>query len=178
MIDVRGISKTFHRGAPNEVTALRGVSLRLEAGEWATVVGSNGAGKSTLLNVLAGEEMPDKGTVIIDGRDVTRMPEHKRAHLVGRVFQNPGDGTAAWMRVEENLCLALLRGRRHGLRTGVSDVRRRLIAEKYAPYIDAVYAGDAEVKVSTAVTYEDGRQRTVRSRVRIEDAEREVPAHV
>ena len=104
MIEARGLRKWFHRGTPNEVAALRGISLRIEAGECVSIVGSNGAGKSTLLNVLAGVFPPDAGTILMDGEDVTRQPEWVRARLVGRVFQNPLDGTAGSMTVEENLC--------------------------------------------------------------------------
>lgn len=125
MIELRGIRKWFNRGTPNEVAALRGINLRLEAGEWVTVVGSNGAGKSTLLNVLAGVVEPDEGTIVVDGKDVTRQAEWERARLIGRVFQNPMDGTAASMTVEENLSLALARGRRHTLRRGVTADRKR-----------------------------------------------------
>ena len=124
MLEVRSVHKRFLAGTVNEVVALRDLSLRLAAGEWVTVVGSNGAGKSTLLNVLAGVVRPDAGQVILDGRDVTGQAEHERANLVGRVFQNPLDGTAASMTVEENLALAALRGKRHGLRTGVTDTLR------------------------------------------------------
>ena len=132
MIEARGLSVAFNRGTPNEVVALRGLSLKLGAGEWATVVGSNGAGKSTLLNVLAGVLVPDEGEILIDGRNVTRQAEHDRAVLIGRVFQNPLDGTASSMTVEENLSLALLRGRRHGLRPGVTEERRRLFLDDLA----------------------------------------------
>jgi putative ABC transport system ATP-binding protein len=125
MIEARGIDKSFNRGTPHEVVALRGLSLQLEPAEWVTVVGSNGAGKSTLLNVLAGVFPPDAGHITVDGRDITNQAEHERASLVGRVFQNPLDGTAASMSVEENLALAVLRGRRHGLRAGVTGVLRQ-----------------------------------------------------
>ncbi len=123
-LEARGIRKAFHRGTPNEVLALRGVSFGLQPGEWATVVGSNGAGKSTLLNVLAGVYSPDEGAILVDGRDVTRQTEFERATLIGRVFQNPLDGTAGSMTVEENLSLALLRGQRHGIGQGVTRSRR------------------------------------------------------
>jgi putative ABC transport system ATP-binding protein len=115
------ISVTFHAGTVNEVRALRNLSLTLYEGELVTVVGSNGAGKSTLLNTLAGVVLPERGRVFIADRDVTGMVEHERARYVGRVFQNPLDGTAAGMSVEENLALAARRGRRRGLRQGVME---------------------------------------------------------
>ena len=125
MIELSGVAVTFNRGTVNAVRALRGIDLRLEDGEFMTVVGSNGAGKSTLLNAIAGVILPDSGSVSIAGRDVTREPEHRRAALVGRVFQNPLDGTAAAMSVEENLALASRRGQPRGLGRGVGEERRR-----------------------------------------------------
>jgi putative ABC transport system ATP-binding protein len=121
MIRLDEISVTFHAGTVNEVRALRNLSLTLHEGELVTVVGSNGAGKSTLLNTLAGVVLPDRGRVFIADQDVTGMVEHERARYVGRVFQNPLDGTAAGMSVEENLALAARRGRRRGLRQGVLE---------------------------------------------------------
>jgi putative ABC transport system ATP-binding protein len=124
MIRLDDVAVTFHAGSVNEVRALRGVSLTLHAGELVTVVGSNGAGKSTLLNALAGVVLPERGKVFIADHDVTRMVEHRRAQFVGRVFQNPLDGTAAGMTVEENLSLASRRGRRRGLRQAVDERAR------------------------------------------------------
>lgn len=121
MIQLDHIAVTFHAGTVNEVRALRDISLTLHDGELVTVVGSNGAGKSTLLNTLAGVVLPDQGRVVIADQDVTRMVEHQRARYVGRVFQNPLDGTAAGMTVEENLALAARRGRRRGLRQAVGE---------------------------------------------------------
>jgi len=133
VIELRGISVTFNPGTVNAVRALREIDLRLDEGELVTVVGSNGAGKSTLLNVVAGVRLPDAGRVSIAGRDVTREPEHRRAALVGRVFQNPLDGTAATMRVEENLAVALRRGQRRGFARGVGEDRRRLFRAALEP---------------------------------------------
>jgi putative ABC transport system ATP-binding protein len=124
MIRLDDVAVTFHAGSVNEVRALRGVSLTLHEGELVTVVGSNGAGKSTLLNALAGVVLPERGKVFIADHDVTRMVEHRRAQFVGRVFQNPLDGTAAGMTVEENLSLASRRGRRRGLRQAVDERAR------------------------------------------------------
>lgn len=133
MIRVENVVVTFNAGTVNEVRALRGISLTLAEGELVTVVGSNGAGKSTLLNTLAGVILPEQGRVVIDGLDVTRMVEHRRAPLVGRVFQNPLDGTAAGMTVEENLALASRRGKARALRQAVGEQERRQFRELLAP---------------------------------------------
>lgn len=132
MIEVRALRKAFNRGTPNEVLALRDITFRLAPGEWATVVGSNGAGKSSLLNVLAGVYPPDAGSILVSGVDVTHQAEWERARLIGRVFQNPLDGTAASMTVEENLSLALLRAQRRGLRPGVKERDRRTFRAQLA----------------------------------------------
>ena len=129
MIRLENVVVTFNAGTVNEVRALRGISLTLNDGELVTVVGSNGAGKSTLLNTLAGVVMPEQGRVFIAEHDVTRLVEHRRASLVGRVFQNPLDGTAAGMTVEENLALAARRGRRRGLRQAVAEPERQQFRE-------------------------------------------------
>src|SRR5439155_7546249 len=97
MLEIRGISKTFHAGTPNEVRALQAVSLRLEPGSFAIVVGTNGSGKTSLLNAVAGTFFVDRGTIWIGDHDVSRWPEHRRASLIGRVFQNPFSGTAPTM---------------------------------------------------------------------------------
>ncbi|NLM47115.1 MAG: ATP-binding cassette domain-containing protein, partial [Firmicutes bacterium] len=109
MLAVNRVSKTFNRGTVNEKTALQDVSLHLKEGDFVTLIGGNGAGKSTLLNCIAGVHEVDAGSIIIDGRDVTRLPEHKRAGILGRVFQDPMEGTAANMWLEENMALALRR---------------------------------------------------------------------
>ena len=116
MLIIEKISKTFFPGSVNEKKALQGVSLTLNDGDFATVIGSNGAGKSTLLNAIAGAFQIDQGKIVIDGTDVTRMPEYERAKFIGRVFQDPMKGTAARMMIEENLAMASRRGRRQGLR--------------------------------------------------------------
>jgi putative ABC transport system ATP-binding protein len=124
MIEIRGVHKFFNRGEPHQVHALRGIDLKIGGGEFVTVIGSNGAGKSTLLNLIAGVYAPEQGQVLIGGSDVTRLAEHQRAKLVGRVFQNPLDGTAGSMTLEQNLALALRRGQTLGLGRGVSRARR------------------------------------------------------
>lgn len=115
MLEVQNIRKTFHAGTPNEVRALQGVSLRLEEGSFLIIIGTNGSGKSTLLNAVAGTFLADAGSISLDGRDITRWPEHRRASLVGRVFQNPFSGTAPNMSIAENLALAARRGLPRGL---------------------------------------------------------------
>ena len=120
MLEIQNIYKTFHPGTVNEKAALQGVSLKLEEGDFVTVIGGNGAGKSTTLNAVAGVWPVDSGKILIDGIDVTNLPEHKRAKFVGRVFQDPMTGTAATMQIDENLALAKRRGKRRGLRTNLS----------------------------------------------------------
>ncbi|MBD8062157.1 ABC transporter ATP-binding protein [Oceanitalea stevensii] len=124
MLAIDSVTKTFFPGTPNERVALAGISLRLAPGEFATVIGSNGAGKSTLLNTVAGRISPDSGTITVDGDDVTRLPDHRRAAHVGRVFQDPLAGTAPDMTIEENLAIAYARGKTRGLRLGVTRTKR------------------------------------------------------
>ncbi|MGA3210400.1 MAG: ATP-binding cassette domain-containing protein [Terriglobales bacterium] len=119
MLEVQGVSKTFHAGTPNEVRSLRGVSLELAAGSWVIIIGTNGSGKSTLLNAVAGTFPVDEGSIRLAGHDVTRWPEHARAALIGRVFQNPFSGTSPSLTIQENLSLAARRGRSRGLGWGL-----------------------------------------------------------
>ncbi|MCC8106938.1 MAG: ABC transporter ATP-binding protein [Clostridiales bacterium] len=124
MLDIMNISKTFNPGTINEKTALNGVSLNLEDGDFVTVIGGNGAGKSTLLNAVAGTWLVDEGQIIIDEVNVTKLPEHKRAAYLGRVFQDPMTGTAATMEIQENLALAERRGKSRTLRRGITKQER------------------------------------------------------
>ena len=124
MLELQNIYKTFNPGTINEKRALNGVSLTLKEGDFVTVIGGNGAGKSTLLNAVAGVWPVDRGSILIDGVDVTRLPEHKRAKYIGRVFQDPMTGTAATMQIEENLALAKRRGHRRTLRPGITRAER------------------------------------------------------
>ena len=119
MLEIKNIWKTFNPGTVNEKQALRGLSLTLQDGDFVTVIGGNGAGKSTLLNAIAGTWQVDEGQILIDKIDVTRFPEHKRAAYLGRVFQDPMNGTAATMGIEENLALALRRGDKRTLKQGI-----------------------------------------------------------
>jgi len=118
-------TKIFNKGTQDEKVALDDLSLEVDRGEFVTIIGSNGAGKSTLLNIIAGTHRPDSGRVFIAGEEVTKAPEHAMGAYLARVFQNPTLGTAASMTIEENLCLAQLRGQRRGLRWGVTKARRR-----------------------------------------------------
>jgi putative ABC transport system ATP-binding protein len=133
MLRIRDLHQIFHPGEVNEVHALRGMDLYLPPSQFVTVIGSNGAGKSTLFNVIAGVYGPTKGSIEIDGVDVTGWSEPKRATLIGRVFQDPLSGTAASMTIAQNLTLALLRDRKRRLRPGVDEARRTLFREILAP---------------------------------------------
>ena len=124
MLEVKQIWKTFHAGTVNEKQALRGISLTLNDGDFCTVIGGNGAGKSTLLNAVAGTFPVDAGSISLGGVDVTKLPEHKRAQYIGRVFQDPMLGTAPTMQIEENLALAARRGKSRGLRWGITKTER------------------------------------------------------
>lgn len=115
MLEIENIKKTFHAGTPNEVRALQGVDIRIDDGSFVIVIGTNGSGKSTLLNAVAGSFFVDSGMLRLNGQDVTRWPEHRRAKFIGRVFQNPFMGTAPSMTIAENLALAAKRGRARGL---------------------------------------------------------------
>ena len=126
MLELKNIYKTFNAGTVNEKQALKGINLTLEDGDFVTVIGGNGAGKSTMLNAIAGVWPVDEGQIIIDGKDVTNLPEHKRAAFLGRVFQDPMNGTAATMGIEENLALALRRGQSRTLRAGIKSSEREV----------------------------------------------------
>lgn len=120
MIEIMQLEKTFTQPGGERVPALRGIDLTIPSGQFVTVIGTNGSGKSTLLNAVAGSFLPDAGKILISGVDVTSRPEHKRAGLIGRVFQDPFKGTCPSMTVAENLRMAELRGSRRGLRIGLS----------------------------------------------------------
>lgn len=124
MLEIREVSKIFNPGAVNEKTALSGISLTLNEGDFVTVIGGNGAGKSTMLNMVAGVYPVDEGQILIDGIDVTKLPEYKRAKYLGRVFQDPMTGTAANMQIDENLALAARRGLSRTLRAGITAKER------------------------------------------------------
>ena len=129
-LEIQDVHKVFNRGTINEKVALNGVNLNLNPGDFVTIIGGNGAGKSTTLNAIAGVWPIDSGKIIIDGTDITNLPEHKRAKYLGRVFQDPMTGTAATMDIEENMAIALRRGEKRTLRWGVSREDRELFREK------------------------------------------------
>ena len=124
MLELKNISKTFFPGTVHEKTALDNLNLTLHEGDFVTVIGGNGAGKSTMLNAIAGTFPVDSGTITVDGVNVTKMPDYKRAKFFGRVFQDPMMGTAADMQIEENLALALRRGKPRTLRPGITSKER------------------------------------------------------
>ena len=125
MLQLKNIHKTFNLGTINEKIALDGVNLVLNEGDFVTVIGGNGAGKSTTLNAIAGVWPIDEGSILIDGIDVTGLPEHKRAQYLGRVFQDPMTGTTATMQIDENLALAARRGKRRGLGWGITAEEKK-----------------------------------------------------
>lgn len=133
MLELKNVTKVFNPGTVNEKVALDNVSLTLEDGDFVTVIGGNGAGKSTMLNAISGVWKPDEGQILIDGADVTQMPEYKRARFLGRVFQDPMMGTAAGMGIDENLALASRRGKRRGLGWGITKAEREHYRELLAP---------------------------------------------
>lgn len=154
MLDVKNIYKTFNPGTVNEKTALNGLSLHIDQGEFVTVIGGNGAGKSTLLNAVAGVWTVDAGSITIGGTDVTHLPEYKRAKYIGRVFQDPMMGTAATMQIEENLALAMRRGQRRTLRPGIGKAER----EEYREMLKILDLG-LEDRLTSKVGLLSGGQR-------------------
>lgn len=154
MLEIKNISKTFNAGTINEKTALKNVSLTLNYGDFVTVIGGNGAGKSTLLNAICGTWQVDCGKIIIDGKNVTPMPEHKRAKYLGRVFQDPMMGTAADMEIQENLALAKRRGKIRGLGWGISRKEK----EEYRELLASLGLG-LENRMTSKVGLLSGGQR-------------------
>ena len=130
MLKIENVYKTFNAGTVNEKVALRGLNLELKEGDFVTVIGGNGAGKSTMLNAITGVFGVDEGKILIDGVDVTHLPEYKRAQYIGRVFQDPMMGTAATMQIEENLALAARRGKTRNLRVGITKAEREEYMEQ------------------------------------------------
>ena len=154
MLEIDRISKTFNANTVNQKIALDHLSLTLKDGDFVTVIGGNGAGKSTMLNAVAGVFAVDEGRIHIDGTDVTRLPEHRRAAFIGRVFQDPMMGTAASMGIEENLALALRRGQRRSLRWGITGKER----EMYRDLLAGLGLG-LEQRMTTKVGLLSGGQR-------------------
>ena len=154
MLEISHIAKTFNPGTVTEKTALVDVELHLQPGDFVTVIGGNGAGKSTVLNAVAGVFQVDRGSIHIDGVDVTRLPENKRAKYLGRVFQDPMTGTAATMSIEENLALARRRGQPRTLRWGISNAER----EEYRQALSTLELG-LENRMASKVGLLSGGQR-------------------
>lgn len=132
MISLENISKVFHKGKENELSALKNISLKIDKGEFVTLVGANGSGKTTLLNIIGGAEKPSSGSVRINGEDITRIPEHKRSKWIARVFQNPNNGTAPDLTILDNFRLAALRTRRKSLKIGADKVFKREVISRIA----------------------------------------------
>lgn len=132
MLEITHVSKTFNPGQITEKRALLDINLKIEDGDFITVIGGNGAGKSTLLNLIAGVHTCDTGEIILNGKNLTNMPEYKRAAFLGRVFQDPMMGTAANMQIEENLAMALRRGKTRTLAWGIKSKERKIYRERLA----------------------------------------------
>ena len=154
MLNIDNIVKVFNAGTVNEKVALNGLSLHLDEGDFCTVIGGNGAGKSTMLNAVAGVFQVDQGSILIDDLDVTKLPEHKRAKYIGRVFQDPMTGTAATMQIEENLALAKRRGQKRSLRPGITKAER----EEYKELLKILDLG-LEDRLTSKVGLLSGGQR-------------------
>ena len=154
MLEIQNIHKTFNPGTINEKVALNGVNLNLNPGDFVTIIGGNGAGKSTTLNAIAGAWPVDEGKIIIDGVDITKLSEHKRALYLGRVFQDPMTGTAATMSIEENMAIAARRGERRGLGWGITKKER----ERYKEALKELDLG-LEDRLSSKVGLLSGGQR-------------------
>lgn len=154
MLEMKNVTKVFNRGTVNEKTALNDVSLTIREGDFVTMIGGNGAGKSTLLNCVAGVFLPDEGSILIDQTDVSRLSEYKRAKYLGRVFQDPMMGTASDMTIEENLALAMRRGKRRTLRWGVTGKER----EEYRAILSQLDLG-LETRMTAKVGLLSGGQR-------------------
>ena len=130
MLEIKNVHKTFNKGTINEKKALNGVNLHLDPGDFVTIIGGNGAGKSTTLNMVAGVYPIDQGTIILDGKDISDLPEYKRAYMLGRVFQDPMMGTAAGMQIEENMEMENRRGKKRGLSWGITKKEKEMFKEK------------------------------------------------
>jgi putative ABC transport system ATP-binding protein len=154
MLKIQGIRKVFNPGTINEKLALDGASLSLEEGEFVTVIGGNGAGKSTMLNAIAGLWPVDAGSIFIDGEDITRYSEHRRAQFLGRVFQDPMMGTATTMSIEENMAIAARRGKSRGLSWGITKAERT----KYREMLKVLNLG-LEDRLTSKVGLLSGGQR-------------------
>lgn len=156
MLDLKNVTKTFSAGTVNQHHALRHLDLHLDRGEFVTIVGSNGAGKSTLFNAICGNYLLEEGTIHLDKRDITFLSEHRRARVIGRVFQDPMKGTAPHLTIEENLALAYTRKDRKPFRSAIKKQERELFQEELAKY-----HMDLENRMKTKVGLLSGGQRQV-----------------
>ena len=154
MLEMQHVTKVFNCGSVDEKVALNDLSLTLRDGDFVTVIGGNGAGKSTMQNAICGTWLPDSGHILLDGVDVTSLPEHKRATYLGRVYQDPMMGTAARLQIEENLALAARRGKRRTLRPGIVRSER----ENYRKLLETLGLG-LETRLSAKVGTLSGGQR-------------------
>ncbi|MGP1588963.1 MAG: ABC transporter ATP-binding protein [Oribacterium sp.] len=154
MLKIKNVRKTFNIGTVNEKRALQGIDLTLQDGDFVTIIGGNGAGKSTLLNMIAGAYPVDSGIIEINEKNITKMPEHRRAKYIGRVFQDPMKGTAADMQIEENMALAFRRGERRRLRWAVTRRER----EFYKDALERLGLG-LQARMSSKVGLLSGGQR-------------------
>jgi putative ABC transport system ATP-binding protein len=130
MIDINNVHKTFNTGRTNQVNAVNGIDLHIKSGEFAVIVGANGSGKTTLLDMVAGSVFPSLGTIEVDGKDVTKLPDYKRSKWIARVFQNPVSGTASDLSIIDNFRLAAIRTRPKGLSIGINDTFKNQVREK------------------------------------------------
>jgi putative ABC transport system ATP-binding protein len=153
-LSLSGVTKYFFRGTPNQVRALDGVDLEVADGDFVAIIGSNGAGKSTLIKAVAGLAVPDEGSIVFEGRDITRLPVYRRAAAIGRIAQDPGESTCAILTIEENLALAEKRGRRRGLSIAVNEAAR----ERYRAALAPIGLG-LENRLSTRIGTLSGGQR-------------------
>lgn len=156
MLTLKNIRKTFNPGTVNEKHALNGLNLHLDNGEFVTVIGSNGAGKSTMFNAVCGTFVPDSGSIFLDGKNITYMPEHKRASIIGRVFQDPMKGTAPNMTIEENLALAYAKGTRGPLAFALNKKEKEFLRDRVAEF-----GMGLEDRMKTKVGLLSGGQRQV-----------------
>nr|WP_276564923.1 ABC transporter ATP-binding protein [Brevibacillus halotolerans] len=154
VLEITNVTKVFNQNTVNEKIALSNIHLKLEHGDFVTVIGSNGAGKSTLMNTISGGILPDTGSIFIDQQNVTKQGEHKRAALIGRVFQDPMAGTAPQMTIEENLAIAYSRGRHRTLSLGVTNKKRTFFQEKLK-----ILDQGLENRLKTKVGFLSGGQR-------------------
>ncbi|MGN0469074.1 MAG: ABC transporter ATP-binding protein [Acutalibacteraceae bacterium] len=154
MLEIKGVYKTFNPGTVNEKKALNGIDLTLNDGDFVTIIGGNGAGKSTIMNMITGVYPVDRGSIVVDGIDVTAMPEHKRAKYFGRVFQDPMNGTAANMEIIENLAIAEKRGQRRTLKYGIPKKDK----ERYKELLKSLDLG-LEDRLTSKVGLLSGGQR-------------------